>query len=126
MHGRHREVGPDAGQLELDVCIELIKALVASELRTCRADHSRELAARITPCLLGHGTLPVTLSCIEIEEAEELFHGDAEVEFTDPLQVVELQFIFPNARFPRAGEYRFQLSALGQILRERKFLVSYL
>jgi hypothetical protein len=74
----------------------------------------------------GHGTLPVTLSCIEMEEGEELFHGDAEVEFTDPLQVVELQFIFPNARFPRAGEYRFQLSALGQILRERKFQITYL
>jgi hypothetical protein len=74
----------------------------------------------------GHGMLPVSLSCIAVDEGEELFRGEAEVEFVDPLQVVELQFVFPNARFPQPGEYRFQLSTPGQILRERKFLVTYL
>jgi hypothetical protein len=89
------------------------------------------------PCLLhelhvylsltdGHGTLPLTLACIAEDDGEELFRGRAEVEFQCPLQVVELQFVFPNARFPRAGEYRFQLRAFGQVLRERKFVVSYL
>jgi hypothetical protein len=74
----------------------------------------------------GHGRLPMAVTCVADNGGDELFRGDAEVEFSDPLQVVELQFIFPNARFPRAGEYRVQLSALGQVLRERKFLVGYL
>ena len=74
----------------------------------------------------GHGRLPMAVTCVADDDGDELFRGDAEVEFSDPLQVVELQFIFPNARFPRAGEYRVQLSALGQVLRERKFLVGYL
>lgn len=74
----------------------------------------------------GHGRLPMAVTCVADDGGDELFRGDSEVEFSDPLQVVELQFIFPNARFPRAGEYRVQLSALGQVLRERKFLVGYL
>ena len=74
----------------------------------------------------GHGTLPVAIACVTVDEGEELFRGETEVAFADPLQVVELHFVFPNARFPRAGEYRFQLFADGLILRERKFFVSYL
>jgi hypothetical protein len=74
----------------------------------------------------GHGTLPISLACVAEDDGEEQFRGSALVEFESPLQVVELQFVFPNARFPRAGEYRFQLSAPGQVLRERKFLVGYL
>jgi len=73
----------------------------------------------------GHGRLAMTLNCVGDDDGDELFRGTVEVEFSDPLQVVELQFIFPNARFPRAGEYRFQLLALGQVIRERRFVVNY-
>ena len=71
----------------------------------------------------GHGRLPMVLTCVPSESPEVLFRGEVVVEFQDPLQVVELHFVFPNARFPRAGEYRFQLFAAGSLLRERKFLV---
>lgn len=73
----------------------------------------------------GHGALDVDMTCVATDEAEELFRGRAGVEFEDPLQVVELHFVFPQARFPRAGEYRFQLLADGLLLRERKFFVSF-
>jgi hypothetical protein len=87
------------------------------------------------PCLLnelhvylsltdGHGTLPVSISCIADDE-EELFCGHAIVEFGDPLQVVELHFVFPHVQFPRHGQYRFQFLAKGALLRERKFYVTY-
>lgn len=59
VHGRHRDVRPGAGQLKLDVRVEMVEALLASELRAGRAEHSAELAAGITPLLLGHGTLPI-------------------------------------------------------------------
>ena len=74
----------------------------------------------------GHGWLPMPVTCVADDGGDELFRGEADVEFSHPLRVVELQFIFPNARFSRAGEYHVHLSALGQVLRERKFLVGYL
>jgi len=73
----------------------------------------------------GHGSLPVSIACIAVDEGDELFRGQAEVEFSDPLQVVELHFVFPNAHFPRPGEYRFQFFTNSQLLRERKFFVTY-
>src|SRR3954471_11650048 len=59
----------------------------------------------------GHGAMGVTIACVGADDGDELFRGQAEVEFDDPLQVVELQFVFPNAEFPRPGEYRFQFLA---------------
>jgi hypothetical protein len=73
----------------------------------------------------GHGTMALAVACVAADEPEELFRGRAEVEFDDPLQVVELHFVFPNARFPHPGEYRFQFLADDHLLRERKFFVSY-
>ena len=72
----------------------------------------------------GHGDLDVAIACVS--GTDELFRGQTAVEFDDPLQVVELHFVFPNAHFPHPGEYRFQFLADGQLLRERKFFVSYL
>ncbi|MBX6311813.1 MAG: hypothetical protein IRY99_02665 [Isosphaeraceae bacterium] len=73
----------------------------------------------------GHGVLPVAVACIAEPDGEELFRGETTIAFQDPLQVVELHFVFPSARFPRAGEYRFQFLAGDTLLRERKFFVSY-
>jgi hypothetical protein len=72
----------------------------------------------------GHGNLPVAIVCIAVDEGEELFRGHAEVEFADPLQVVELHFVFPAAQFPRPGEYRFQFLSDDVVLLERKFFVT--
>ena len=91
----------------------------------------------VFPCILrdlhvylsltdGHGRLPVVLSCVPSDGSDALFRGQVVVEFRDPLQVVELHFVFPNARFPHAGEYRFQLCAGGSLLRDRKLLVRQL
>ena len=74
----------------------------------------------------GHGPLTMAIACVGAIEGEELFRGQTDVEFADPLQVVELHFVFPHAYFPRPGEYRFQALANGHLLRERKFFVSYL
>jgi hypothetical protein len=74
----------------------------------------------------GHGRLSAAVACVLADDGELLFRGEAQVEFSDPLQVVELHFIFPNALFPRIGQYRFQFFADDQLLRERKFFVSQL
>jgi hypothetical protein len=72
----------------------------------------------------GHGALDVALACAAVDDGEELFRGQAAVEFSNPLQVVELHFVFPSAQFPRPGEYRFQFYTEGTLLRERKFFVT--
>jgi hypothetical protein len=73
----------------------------------------------------GRGTLTVAIACIT-GEGEELFQGQSEIRFVDPLQIVELHFVFPGAQFPRAGQYRFQFLADGHLLRERSFCVACL
>jgi hypothetical protein len=50
----------------------------------------------------GHGRLPVVLSCVPSDGSDVLFRGQVVVEFRDPLQVVELHLVFPNAQFPHA------------------------
>ena len=45
----------------------------------------------------GHGRLPIVLTCVTSEGSEALFCGEVVVEFPNPLQVVELHFVFPNA-----------------------------
>jgi hypothetical protein len=72
----------------------------------------------------GHGTLPISLTCVASESPDVLFRGQVLVSFRDPLQVIELDFVFPNVCFPARGEYRFQLCAGRELLRERKFHVS--
>jgi hypothetical protein len=41
-HARHVFVGGCAGKLELDIVVELVEALVASQLRSWGAEESRE------------------------------------------------------------------------------------
>jgi len=77
--GRHRDVRADAGLFKLDVCIELIEALVASELSTGRAEHSPQLAAEITPRLFGHGTLPIVPSPRSASVARSLRRASCKV-----------------------------------------------
>lgn len=72
----------------------------------------------------GHGRLAAAVACVLADDGAVLFRGQTEIEFTDPLQVVELHFVFPDAQFPGFGQYRFQFFADGQLLRERKFFVS--
>lgn len=120
--------------LAMILCDQIITDVVTNKKSLIGLFDQVEIAT--LPCILhelhvylsltdGHGRLAIALSCVASNNGDELFRGEADVEFFNPLQVVELQFIFPNARFPRAGEYRFQLSALGQVLRERKFLIAY-
>ena len=71
----------------------------------------------------GRGTPPAELRCVNAETEEVLFQTTGEVEFRDPLTVVDLHFRFQGCEFPQEGEYRFQFFCDGDLLRERKFYV---
>ena len=73
----------------------------------------------------GHGTLTVALACVTVDEGEQLFRGEAEIEFEGPLQVIEMHFVFPNARFPAPGSIASSCPHSGRSCAERRFLVTY-
>ena len=72
----------------------------------------------------GYGTRTAKLRCVKAANDEELFSTTQEIQFPDPLAVVELVLGFCGCEFPDAGEYRFQLYAEETLLCERKFHVS--
>jgi hypothetical protein len=72
----------------------------------------------------GHGSPDAELRCVNAVTGEELFRTEGEVEFPDPLSVVDLHFRFQGCEFPDEGEYRFQFFCAGELLRERKFHIS--
>ena len=75
----------------------------------------------------GRGAVPFKIQLVDAdEEREPLWIAEAEIEFTDPRSVVELEFVMKGVTFPEPGEYRFQLFASGQWNMERRFLVNEL
>jgi hypothetical protein len=48
------------------------------------------------------------------EEGDPIFDVETEVEFADPLEVVELTFAPHGVTFPEPGEYRLQLFGAGE------------
>lgn len=93
------------------------------------------IAASSLPCLVnelfvfvalteGHGDQMIHLRCVKASSNEELFDTETEVNFPDPLSVVEVNFGLCGCEFPEVGEYRFQLFANDSLLCERKFHVT--
>lgn len=72
----------------------------------------------------GHGKQKIRLRLVDVnEEREALFDRDGEVEFPDPMAVVELNIFVGSIRFEHAGEYRFQLYGGQALLMERRVFV---
>ncbi len=71
----------------------------------------------------GRGQPSALLRCIRSEDDQVLFSARGQIEFPDPLAVVDLHFRICGCEFPTEGEYRFQFFCNGRLLRERKFYV---
>ncbi len=57
------------------------------------------------------------------EEREPVFEEETLVSFPDPLAEIDLVFHLSDLVFPAPGEYRLQLCAAGQFLRERRVVI---
>jgi hypothetical protein len=69
----------------------------------------------------GYGTTRLKLRLVDVDEIHPpLFELEAVVNFSDPLVIAEVVFAREEVIFPEPGEYRFQLSAAGEPLRERR------
>jgi uncharacterized protein DUF6941 len=72
----------------------------------------------------GHGKTPMKVRIVDVDdEREPLLEANSEMEFADPLQVVEVVIGCPPIVFPEPGEYRLQLYGAGEFLRERRLQV---
>jgi hypothetical protein len=72
----------------------------------------------------GHGKTRMRLSLVDVDEVREpVFQGEGDLEFPDPIAVVEMVLVRRNVVFPEPGEYRLQLYGAGQFLRERRLQV---
>jgi hypothetical protein len=75
----------------------------------------------------GYGQTNMQLRLIDLdEEGDPILDVEAVVDFTDPLEVVELTFTPDQVTFPEPGEYRLQLFGAGEPLAERRVLVGIL
>jgi hypothetical protein len=72
----------------------------------------------------GHGRTAIRFRLIDVDEAREpVAQSEHELDFPDPLAVLEVVFALNNLVFPEPGEYRLQLFGAGQPLRERRLQV---
>ena len=72
----------------------------------------------------GRDETPILLRVVDVDEAREaVLEFETPVNFLDPTEEVELAFVLNDLIFPEPGDYRFQLYAGGQFLRERRLIV---
>jgi hypothetical protein len=73
----------------------------------------------------GRGETPMKMRLIDADDGDEpIFESETLLNFTDPTDVIELQFVQADVIFPKPGEYRLQLFGAGEFLRERRVLVA--
>ncbi len=71
----------------------------------------------------GRGKVPIRLILVHADDEEVVFEAQGEVEFPDPLAVVEIVMSLGNCTFPRAGEYRLQFFCWNTHVIERRVLL---
>jgi hypothetical protein len=72
----------------------------------------------------GHGMTELEMRLVDVDEVHPpIFASKTDVDFPDPLQVVERVFTGGPVAFPKEGEYRIQLFGAGHLLRERRLQV---
>jgi hypothetical protein len=73
---------------------------------------------------MGGVTLSLQVRLVDVDdEREAVFVDERTVTFPDPLTEVEVVFPLPDLVFPEPDEYRLQLYADGQFLRERQIVL---
>lgn len=76
----------------------------------------------LTEC---RGKFPVILQIIDVNENREaVSRVEGEVEFDNPLGMLEIDFRLGELQFPEPGEYRVQLYAAGEPIIERRIVIA--
>jgi hypothetical protein len=69
----------------------------------------------------GHGTPEIAIRIVDANDARPpIVEGKGKVSFKDPRAIANLALQFHGITFPEPGEYRVQLYASGELLREAR------
>jgi len=72
----------------------------------------------------ARGKVPIKIVVIDANEEREPVHvQELELEFPDPIVVMDLVTMIGGITFPAPGEYRLQLFGAGEFVIERRLLV---
>ena len=72
----------------------------------------------------GKGLVRLKLQLVDVDEKNEpLFQIESDLEFPDPIAILNIQFGMGNVVFPEPGEYRLQLLGNQHLIIERRVLV---
>jgi hypothetical protein len=71
----------------------------------------------------GQGKMPIGLRLVDVDDEHEVFTVSGEMDFPDPLVVVELVLANVGALFPAPGEYRLELQCRGEVVKVRQLRV---
>ena len=72
----------------------------------------------------GRGDYDAQLRCIFRETGDVCFGASGKISFPDPNAVIELNFLINNAVFPKPGPYSFEFLCNGEMVLERRFMVT--
>jgi hypothetical protein len=125
--GKHRPV-PDV--LAMMVCDQIITDRLTGKqsiIGLFSKIHARRFpAAHPQLCVYvvlteGHGETELTIRIVDTnEERPPIVEGKGKVQFKDPRAVANLALQFHGLMFPEPGEYRVQLYAGNELLREAR------
>jgi hypothetical protein len=71
----------------------------------------------------GLGEFTLTVAIRGLEDFEEIYRRSVKMTFTDPLQEGRFVFRITDCSFPQPGFYEVGLSADGDLIGQRRFLV---
>ncbi len=71
----------------------------------------------------GHGQYHTTLSIVDVANNKPIMAVEGDLNFLDPLQVLEINFELQGLRFDNAGKYAFRVTCEGIPVGERGFHV---
>ena len=73
-----------------------------------------------------HGKVPILIQLIDSPEAlpEPIATEELQLDFADPIAIIETAVVLHDVIFPFPGEYRLQLLARGNLVIERRIAVT--
>jgi len=74
----------------------------------------------------GHGAYQGQIQLVELSQDEVITAVGGPLQFQSPLQVIEINFAWPDMIIPNEGEYEFRILCDNDVVGTRKFLVNRL
>lgn len=118
--------------LALIVCDEIIEDTITSKKSligmfnriTAEEFPCRHLRIHIFVSLTGgRGEREVELRCIDQSNRNPLFGAKEKIKFNNPNAIIDINFDFQNAVFPKPGKYAFEFLCEGEWVLDRPFIV---